>query len=311
MVERRGNWPKVARRFPREDQLVNAEHHHPEQGGTVLEPVSQLRAAWAGADAEPQGTRVEPRPTGLPGAAPAATPCAVEPSYRPLIRPLVPRLTLCDDGELASGETIRLREAVTVIGRTEGHVRLPHDPLVSGRHAEIVREGAARPHRWLLRDLGSSNGTFVRCARTVLRPESLIMLGGRRFRFQPAGAGAVESTPAGTLTVDVAAARAGGWPQLVEMGQVAEGLELVLAGHDLTIGRLGHGNAVEIDDPLLADRHARVIRDPAGRWVLEAMPSLNGVWAQVAAVQLASVCRFQIGEQRFLFVVDECRIRDP
>ena len=198
-----------------------------------------------------------------------------------------------------------------VIGRTEGHVRLPHDPLVSGRHAEIVREGAARPHRWLLRDLGSSNGTFVRCARTVLRPESLIMLGGRRFRFQPAGAGAVESAPAGTLTVDVAAVRVGGWPHLVEMGQVAEGLELVLAGHDLTIGRLGHGNAVEIDDPLLADRHARVIRDPAGRWVLEAMPSLNGVWAQVAAVQLASVCRFQIGEQRFLFVVDECRIRDP
>jgi hypothetical protein len=34
------------------------------------------------------------------------------------------------------------------------------------------------------------------------------------------------------------------------------------------------------------------------------LPSVNGVWAQVTAVQLAGVCRFQIGEQRFLFVVD-------
>jgi hypothetical protein len=98
--------------------------------------------------------------------------------------------------------------------------------------------------------------------------------------------------------------RAGGWPTLVELGPAAAGLELRLAGHDLTIGRPGHGNAVEITDPLLAERHARVLCDPAGRWVLEALPSVNGVWAQVTAVQLAGVCRFQIGEQRFLFVVD-------
>lgn len=282
---------------------MNAEHHRAEEGGTVLEPVGQLRAAWAGSAADPAGTRVEPRPGG-PGKVlvPAS---AAESPFRPVIRPLVPRLTLLDDGELSGGETIRLREAVTLIGRTDGHVRLPHDPLVSGRHAEIVREGAMRPHRWLLRDLGSSNGTFVRCARTLLRPESLVMLGGRRFRFQAAADGAVgDDTAAGTLAVEVAALRLGGWPKLVEMGQAAGGLELVLAGHDLTIGRPDRGNAVEIDDPGLADRHARVIRDPAGRWVLEALPSVNGVWAQVSAVQLAAECRFQIGEQRFLFVVD-------
>ena len=65
MVERRGKRPKVARGFPREDQLVNAEHHHPEQGGTVLEPVSQLRAAWAGADAD----------TGRPGSVSMTSAC--------------------------------------------------------------------------------------------------------------------------------------------------------------------------------------------------------------------------------------------
>lgn len=284
---------------------MQAEHQRSEEGGTVLEPVGQLRAAWAATGDEPQGTRVEPSAVG-PALTPSpASPAVKEAPFRPLIRPLVPRLTLLDDGEVSGGETIRLREAVTLIGRTEGQIRLPHDPLVSGRHAEIVREGAMRPHRWLLRDLGSSNGTFVRCARTLLRPESLVMLGGRRFRFQPVEANAVGAgMPAGTLAVDITALRTGGWPTLVEMGQPAGGLELVLSGHDLAIGRPGHGNLVEIDDPLLADRHARVVRDPAGRWVLEALPSLNGVWAQVAAVQLAAQCRFQIGEQRFLFVVE-------
>lgn len=304
MVEPVSGRRKLVAGFPCEDERMKAEHHRVEEGGTVLEPVGHLRAALAQAGAEPGGTRVEPRPSGAPAVQPAK-PSGGEPPYRPLIRPLVPRLTLLDDGDLVGGETIRLREAVTVIGRTEGDVRLPHDPLVSGRHAEIVREGGARPHRWLLRDLGSSNGTFVRCARTVLRPDSLVMLGGRRFRFQPAPAASGGEAAAGcTLAVDVAAMRPGGWPTLVELGQAAGGLELRLAGHDLTIGQPGLGNAIEIADPLLAQRHARVICDPAGRWVLEALPSVNGVWAQVMAVQLAGTCRFQIGEQRFLFVVD-------
>lgn len=281
------------------------EHERMEDGGTVLEPVGQLRALWGAAGEAPRGTRVEQRPAGTAAGLPASVPPASESAYRPVIRPLVPRLTLLDDGELSGGETIRLREAVTTIGRTDGQIRLPHDPLVSGRHAELVREGTVRPHRWLLRDLGSSNGTFVRCARTVLQPESLLLLGGRRFRFLPATAAVPgEGMAAGTMAVEVAALRTAGWPKLVETGQAAGGLELVLAGRDLTIGRSGHGSAVEIDDPLLAERHARVICDPAGRWILEALPSLNGVWAQVAAVQLAGMCRFQIGEQRFLFVVE-------
>ena len=52
--------------------------------------------------------------------------------------------------------TIRPGEPV-VIGRDPGcRVRVP-DPLVSRRHAELSYAGG----RWVLRDLGSSNGTFV------------------------------------------------------------------------------------------------------------------------------------------------------
>jgi len=271
--------------------------------GTVLEPIGRLREDRGGTAAEPsRGTLVEPRPTGpdLP------TPESIEDGFRPLIRPLVPRLTLLDDGEQVAGETIRLREAVTMIGRTEGQIRLPHDPLVSARHAEVVREGSARPHRWVLRDLGSSNGTFVRCARTILRPESLVMLGRRRFRFRSPEVAAAESLRAdATISIDMSTARSPGRAMLVETGQTASPLEIPLDASGLVIGRTGAGNAVEIDDPLLASRHARVVSDAAGRWLLEALPSLNGVWVQVTAVHLATTCRFQTGEQRFLFVVEE------
>lgn len=283
---------------------MKAEGDQGDDRGTVLEPVAHLRDAWSGHAGEPPAaTRLEPRPVEPPVTARGGV---VEQPYRPTIRPLVPRLTLLDDAAAADGETIRLRDGITLIGRTEGHVRLPHDPLVSGRHAEIVREGAGRPHRWLLRDLGSSNGTFVRCSKTVLRAESLLILGGRRFRFRPPPQPGAEVTGdrAGTMAVDLATWQAAGLPALVETGPAEGGLEIPLSGADLTLGRPGQGHAIEIDDPLLAPRHARIRREAAGHWVLEAVPSLNGVWAQITCVPLAAVCRFQVGEQRFLFVVD-------
>ena len=47
------------------------------------------------------------------------------------------------------------------------------------------------------------------------------------------------------------------------------------------------------------------LRQPSGHWMLEALPSVNGVWVQAQAIPLAPVSRFQIGEQRFLFLLTE------
>ncbi len=274
-------------------------------GGTVLEPLPGLERPGARAAASLQdGTRLEPLPT--QPALPPHRPAASEPAYRPVIRPLVPRLVILDDGEQTEGQTLRLRESVTLIGRAEGEIRLPHDPLVSGRHAEIIREGAARPHRWLLRDLGSANGTFVRCSRTPLHSDAIIILGGGRFRFRPPrAAGPTEAIPKGTVMADIAGPPSSAWPTLVETTQARHPFEIVLSGIDLTVGRPGQGNAIEIDDPLLAATHARILRQPSGQWMLEALPSVNGVWVQVQAIPLASVSRFQVGEQRFLFLLAE------
>jgi hypothetical protein len=104
------------------------------------------------------------------------------------------------------------------------------------------------------------------------------------------------------VLADVNSTESPAWPVLLETAQGANGREIVLAGVDMVLGRSGCGNAIEIDDPQLAARHARVFRGATGAWTIEAFPSVNGVWVQVMEVELASPCRFQIGEQRFVFM---------
>jgi hypothetical protein len=75
-----------------------------------------------------------------------------------------------------------LREARLVIGRSSGcQLVLAHD-TVSRRHAELfIADG-----RWLLRDLDSSNGTWLNGRRIVeaeVRSGDVLQFGGCRFRL--------------------------------------------------------------------------------------------------------------------------------
>jgi hypothetical protein len=62
--------------------------------------------------------------------------------FRPTSRPPVPVLTVCDDGKL-EGESIRIRDARFVIGRTEGDLRIPIDARISSRHAKSLTRSSA------------------------------------------------------------------------------------------------------------------------------------------------------------------------
>jgi len=92
-------------------------------------------------------------------------------------RPLQPsaRFELGDVGEIAIGRTGR---AFLEYRRTPGGLELLlPDPLVSSRHARILRRGAG----WAVEDQGSKNGSRVddrRCDQAALRLDSVIELGG-------------------------------------------------------------------------------------------------------------------------------------
>ena len=90
-------------------------------------------------------------------------------------------------GPVAGSE--RQVEGRLVIGRQpDGNGLALNDPLASRQHAEIVRDG----ERWVLRDLGSRNGTFLdgnAVREAALSHGSKIRIGRARSRDGRSGAG--------------------------------------------------------------------------------------------------------------------------
>src|SRR5207244_10706659 len=118
--------------------------------------------------------------------------------YRPTIRPPIALLTVFDDGK-TEGQVIRLRGERFIIGRSEGDLLIPHDELISGRHVEITRHRLGNEHRWVITDLQTRNGLFIRVSRTVLTDKSEFLVGNGRYRFEAANSelpGTVDFVPA-------------------------------------------------------------------------------------------------------------------
>ncbi len=223
--------------------------------------------------------------------------------FQPTHRPPVAILTVCDDGK-ESGETFRLREEKFMIGRAEGDLVLANDDLISGKHIEITRQAFGREYRWVITDLESTNGLFVRIRRGPLDNGSEFLIGGGRYRFEMP----MDETEPDDFVPDeprVAKTRYQGqefrirYPSLVELvgGQPAMKLQLVYPEYwigsdsDCTIGRP--------DDPFTDPKHARLYRDEDARWWFENQNTVNGIWLRQIQWEVRGSCKFQIGEQRF------------
>jgi pSer/pThr/pTyr-binding forkhead associated (FHA) protein len=82
-------------------------------------------------------------------------------------------------GRDLDGPAFPLFEEVAKLGRERGDILFPEDGYVSGAHCQLsVREG-----RVYLKDLGSSNGTFLRVRGSRAVPSgSLMLMGQQLFR---------------------------------------------------------------------------------------------------------------------------------
>jgi pSer/pThr/pTyr-binding forkhead associated (FHA) protein len=223
--------------------------------------------------------------------------------FRPVRRPPVALVCILDDGR-DDGEWLRIRASRAVIGRSEGAIVIPHDDQMSGRHAELVRQLEGNRYRWYLADLQSTNGTFVRVGKVLLRHGQEILIGSRRLRFEGA-----PQVAAGAESADQSRATRG-WksvaptdllPSLVELAEQGEGQRWLLTKSDTWIGRDSTQCPVALaDDPLVNPRHARLLRDAKGRWHLENGATVNGTWIRITKIPLEGAGQFQLGEQRFL-----------
>jgi len=84
-------------------------------------------------------------------------------------------------------KTVRLEGERLTLGRAAGnHLHFPEDLGLSRQHLELAREGSA----WVVRDLGSKNGTFVNghrlSGRHQLRPGDRIVASHMTLVFEPA-----------------------------------------------------------------------------------------------------------------------------
>ncbi len=226
--------------------------------------------------------------------------------FRPLNRQPLATLTILDDGNQESGETIRIRDARLVIGRTKGDVTIPFDSDMSAEHAELRCQRQKGKYRWYLIDMGSTNGTFLRAYRASLSREMELMMGSRRYFFQlPAGGDEGQETqvvqtqtyraPSHTMIEQLV-------PRLVEAGTTADQARTFsLAAREAEFGRDASCRIAIESDPFLSPKHARFYQDERGRWMVEDKKSHNGIWIRVKRMPLDQRAEFQLGQQRFRF----------
>jgi hypothetical protein len=256
---------------------------------TRVESEAEVRAALHALEAEPP--------------APAVTP------FRPTQRPPVPILVVCDDGK-RTGEVIRIRGMHFVIGRTEGDLQLGADELVTARHAEIVCQAIGGGYRWVVADLQSRNGLFVRVHRTDLVDGTEFLVGRGRYRFDlPAVAGGGETTDEIPGLADGTGTRGQNSageirPILTELVGGSIGPRIPLMTSPTWIGTDAGCAVRRPSDSFVAPRHVQLSYDRKKRsWRAANNKTENGLWVRVPQVIVTRECSFQIGEQRFRLTV--------
>lgn len=194
------------------------------------------------------------------------------------------------------------------IGRDRGDLTIPDDPFLSTRHAMIRKED----DQFILQDLGSRNGTFVRLREeSELLPGDEMMIGRQVFRFRIERSGGPAETPeeegGGFRTQRLGAPRYSG--PLLE--RVVEGRRVdevyPLTKERVVIGR-DEGDIVFPDDPLMSGTHASVTKRASGDGqtvVLADEGSRNGVFLRIREywpLQVGDI--FTAGQQVFRFEGD-------
>ncbi len=285
----------------------------PERSATMLEPGAGLAPRPA---VERSGTVIETDEevreaiAGLKGAAPipvaAAAPARPTSLFRPTSRPPVAMLTVQDDGR-NEGEVIRIRQPRFVIGRSEGDLTIPIDGRISSRHVEITLQSVGGLHRWVVTDLQSTHGMFVRVTRTVLADKSEFLVGGGRYRLDaPQHAGDATADYMAAAPTNTGETR--GWdsgptpfrpPALTELLGNEIGNRLLLVKPEYWIGSDPTCAVCRPDDPFCEPRHVRLFRGTRSNWHAEHSKTQNGLWLRMSQIVAESMIQFQVGEQRF------------
>jgi pSer/pThr/pTyr-binding forkhead associated (FHA) protein len=289
----------------------------PERGVATegWEQLSQSVAAEGHATERPKGSSERAGPEFAAPSAPLPASTQMPVSSLPssaldratVVRRTLGRVTvLLDDG--TEGPSFPIFGEQLDIGREEGGVLLDADRFVSPRHARLSRVGGV----WVLRDLASTNGVYVR-VRGVhpLRDGDLLLLGLQVLQFRlmsEAERGLGPGEEHGTLLFGSPAPAA--WARLSQRTVEGVARDVYHLTHDETVLGREQGDIVFTHDPFLSRRHAQVLRDgrasssaasPAGARATQPtivdLDSSNGVYLRLRGeTPVASGSLFRVGQ---------------
>lgn len=208
-------------------------------------------------------------------------------------------VTILKDG--SDGSAFMLSQKQCDIGRTEGDLVFADDPYLSARHARLIAKG----DRWVLRDLGSVNGVFVRLREDVeLVDGDVVLIGQQVLRFEVLEEPELSLGPAMQHGVMVF-----GTPEAPRFGRLVQyttegvGRDVFYLYRDETILGRENGDIVFTDDPFLSRKHASIAMDRATkRFTLRDHGSSNGTALRVRGeTELRHGMHFRVGRHLFRF----------
>ena len=230
-----------------------------------------------------------------PGAGVAALPNALAPT-QPVRGQVV---VIQRDG--SEGTVYSLDAGYTDVGSRDGDIVLPDDPYLSPRHARIERRGDT----FVLRDLGSLNGVYVRLREPAeLTDGAMFLIGQQVLRFEMFPEAERRVGPAKQHGVMVF-----GTPELPRLARViqytTEGLErdVYYLYRDETVFGREQADVVFAEDPFLSRRHAALSMDRDRlRFTLRDLGSSNGTAIRCRGERtLQHGDQFRLGRHLFRF----------
>jgi pSer/pThr/pTyr-binding forkhead associated (FHA) protein len=239
------------------------------------------------------------------------TPCKLQSAPASATAPVQPRVELANAG-LRAQVVVILRDGTeggvypvegerTDVGSREGDIVLREDPYLSARHARIERRGDT----FVLLDLGSLNGIYVRLREPVLLTDGdMILIGQQVLRFEIPSEAERHVGPATQHGVMVF-----GTPEQHRLARLVqyttEGLsrDVYYLYRDETVMGREQADLVFADDPFLSRRHAAITLQRAERrFVLRDLGSSNGTALRCRGERpLAQGDQFRLGRHLFRF----------
>jgi pSer/pThr/pTyr-binding forkhead associated (FHA) protein len=213
--------------------------------------------------------------------------------------------------EGGEGASYPLREQLD-IGRAQGDVIVADDQYLSPRHARLAKRpdgaGPGKGAGWVLTDLASTNGIYLRLNRdggnkeVPLEDQDLFLVGQQVLKFdvvRDAEEGLAPATQHGTLLFGTPVV-----PRHARIRQqTVEGITRDVFHVQKTETVLGResGDIVFTDDPFLSRRHAAIRYEATNRrFFLADLGSSNGTFIQIRGeVPVRSGDQFRIGQQLF------------